>query len=202
MPLRIVLRYSDASPASLQMRSMERLAQADRETLGLRFGEPCDPRRLVELYDVRQIIESLTDYAAFLNWDLGGVVTVFDGMDAYSAVTFATSVSDLWMLVNPGHERPRRTFTIAHEFGHLVLGHRAVGVDRIDGGLAKPRYSDAQEHEAYAYALALLLPYAPLLQFLEAGASEQAIARHYGVSVEALHMRLKLAGLWETRRKT
>ncbi len=199
MALRVSLRPRDDTPPTPFARLMERLAQADRRALGLRFGEPCDPRRLIELHDVECILESFTDYAAFLDVGVDEVAATFAGLDRWSSVTVAIAPGSLLMLVNPCHGPRRRRFNIAHEFGHLVLGHRPVMVDRCDGPLVHGRYSDADEHAAYAYALALPLPYAPLVQILADGASDSAVAKHYGVSLEAVHMRLKLVGLWEHR---
>ena len=99
------------------------------------------------------------------------------------------------IMINPEHSLSRRTFTIAHEFGHLVFGHRAIFV--AAKGMPQSRYSDEQELEAHSYGLAVLLPYAPLLQILRQGASAQGIALHYGVSTAAVEMRLKITGLWE-----
>ena len=65
-----------------------------------------------------------------------------------------------------------------------------------------PYYSQKQEDEAYGYALALLLPYAPLRQYLASGAPHQVIADHHGVSLQALQMRLQLVGLWTSNDKT
>jgi Zn-dependent peptidase ImmA (M78 family) len=99
------------------------------------------------------------------------------------------------MLVNPAHSRTRRTLTIAHEFGHLALGHRPI-IIKNDAGMQENRYSDDQERDATAYGASLLLPYAPLLQMLRQGATMRGIAYHYGVSVAAVEIRLKLTGLW------
>ncbi len=63
-----------------------------------------------------------------------------------------------------------------------------------------PRYSDEQELEANCYALAILLPYAPLLQILKQGASTKAIACHYGISKDAVEMRIKITGLWDLQK--
>lgn len=199
MPLRVTLRWSDENPATPFARRIERLAEVDRRALGLRFGQPCDPRHLVELHDVSRMLESFSDYASFLDCSVDDTAAFFLNLDSFSSLTFEAAPGDLLMLINPCHSQSRRTLSIAHEFGHLVLGHQPVTLGRLDGTLAHTRYSDKQEHEAYAYALALLLPYAPLLQLLAAGASEAAFADHCGVSTDALHMRLKLVGLWESR---
>ena len=44
------------------------------------------------------------------------------------------------MLVNPAHSRTRRTLTIAHEFGHLALGHRPILI-KNDVRMRENRYS-------------------------------------------------------------
>jgi Zn-dependent peptidase ImmA (M78 family) len=99
------------------------------------------------------------------------------------------------------HRRRRATLNIAHEFGHLIRGHRPLAVEVFNAALVVPYYSQRQEDEAYGYALALLLPYAPLRQYLAAGASYQAIADHHGVSLQAVQMRLQLVGLWSSSTK-
>lgn len=200
MVLRITLYKSDEIPASPRVRFWERLADTDRQALGLRFGEPCDPRRLIVQHDVSIFLESYSDYAGFFDRDIDATAAWLAGLDCWSGITIVLQGGSLMIMLNPCHSQRRRTLTLAHEFGHLVRGHRPVGFDHLDGVLAQPRYSDAQEEEANSYALAILLPYAPLLQLMRCGASDQAIAAHYGVSVEALHMRYKLAGLWDSRK--
>jgi IrrE N-terminal-like domain len=61
--------------------------------------------------------------------------------------------------------------------------------------MPQSRYSDKQELEAQSYGLAVLLSYAPLLQILRQDATAQGIVHHYGVSVAAVQMRLKITGL-------
>ncbi len=62
MKKRIVLRYSDDLPAPFLMRRLEKFALADRRALGCRFGEPCDPRKLLKFHDVKRILETFEDY--------------------------------------------------------------------------------------------------------------------------------------------
>jgi hypothetical protein len=175
---------------------MERLALADRRALGLRFGEPCDPRTLIQLYDVDRILESEDDYADYFNLSPEEVAELCSGLDSFSAVTLATPGANWIMLVNPAHKRRRATIDIAHEFGHLVRGHHPSWVSTDGTDLRRRIRSEEQETEAHAFGLALLLPYAPLLQLLDAGAPRMAIADYFGVTTETLDMRLKLAGLW------
>ncbi len=186
----IRLRYSNDLPGIPLQRDIEKLALADRRTLGCRFGEPCDPRRLVKFHDVKKILETYDEYAAHYGRSLQG-----EFEDRWSGTTFCIKNGDHIIMINPEHSLSRRTFTIAHEFGHLVFGHRAIMI--ATEGMPRFRYSDEQELEAHSYGLAVLLPYAPLLQILRQGASAQGIALHYGVSTAAVEMRLKITGLWE-----
>lgn len=189
MKKRISLRYSDDLPAPPLMRQLEQFALADRRSLGYRFGEPCNPRKLLKFYDIRCILETYEDYRAFYGHDLNGAFK-----ERWSGVTIHIKDGEHFILINPIHSLSRRTFTIAHEFGHLVLGHQPILI--TEGEIPQVRYIDEQELEAHGYGLAVLLPYAALLQILRQGASIKGIAYHYGVSVAAVEMRLKLTGLW------
>lgn len=192
----IELRYSDDLPADPHYRRLEELACADRESLGLRFGEPCDPRSLVQLYDVGEILETLEQYDNYYgrHFEPG----YFQELKGFSGlVTFLQNDLNL-MLINPIHNKARRNLTLGHEFGHLAMAHEPSTIVE-EGSSDHPGYNFDQEMEAFGYGLAALLPYAPLLQILRQGASAQAIAAHFGVSVQAVHMRLKLVGLWDGR---
>lgn len=189
MKKRISLQYSDDLPVPPLMRQLEQFALADRRSLGYRFGEPCNPRKLLKFYDVRCILETYEDYIAYFRRDLQGVFE-----ERWSGVTIHIKDGEHLILINPVHSLSRRTFTIAHEFGHLVLGHQPILL--TEGEIPQARYSDELELEAHGYGLAVLLPYAALLQIARQGASTRGIAYHYGVSVAAVEMRLKLTGLW------
>jgi hypothetical protein len=186
----IRLRYSSDLPAIPRQRDIEKLVLADRRSLHRRFGEPCDPRQLIKFHDVKKILETHGEYATHYGRSLRG-----EFEERWSGTTVGIKDGEYLIIINPEHSRSRRTFTIGHEFGHLVFGHRAITITKE--GMPQSRYSDEQELEAHSYALAILLPYAPLLQMLRQGASTQAIAYHYGISAEAVGMRLKTAGLWE-----
>ena len=195
MNKRITLRYSDDLPGPSLMRRIEQFALADRRALGCRFGEPCDPRRLVQFHDVARILETSEGYRDHYGRPLDGAFE-----ERWSGVTIQMPNGEHLMLINPNHSLTRRTFTIAHEFGHLVFSHQPIVI--TGGAMPQVRYSDEQELEAHGYGLAVLLPYAPLLQMLRQGASMGGIALHYGVSAAAVEMRLKLTGLWGIRPGT
>lgn len=192
---KIVLQYSNDMPASPYWRSVEKLARTDRQSLGARFGEPFDPRRLTEIYDVGQILETFDNYRCNIGIDM---ISTFDGLERWSGLLLGFEDGNHLILVNPNHSLERRNLTIAHEFGHLARSHKPLEIS-LNGELSEVRYSDEQERDAYAYGLAILLPYAPLLQMLQQRCSLVAIAKHYGVSLQAVEMRIKLLGLWKMR---
>jgi Zn-dependent peptidase ImmA (M78 family) len=196
MSKRIHLHYSDDVLASPYLRQFERLAHADRLSLHSRFGEPCDPRKLANLYDIHKILETYEDYEEHFQRSLR---EVFDDLQRWSGVLFQIPNGEYIILVNPAHHSRRRTLTIAHEFGHLALGHQPITIEN-DKGMSDTRFSDDQEQEAFWYGLAVLLPYAPLLQFLQQGASISGVAHHYGISTSAVEMRLKVTGLWDMQK--
>ncbi len=186
----IQLRYSNDLPVIPIQRDIEKLALADRRALGCRFGESCDPRQLIRFHDVEKILETPESYTAHYGRSLlAGEFEV-----CWSGATLHVKNGDHLIMVNLDHSLSRRTFTIAHEFGHLVFSHQAIPIS--SEGMRQSRYSDEQEMEAHSYGLAVLLPYAPLLQMLRQEATAQGIANHYGVSAEAVRMRLKITGLW------
>ncbi len=199
MPRRIELRYSEDLPSNPALRRLERLALADRQTLCLPFGAPCDPRRLLDWHDVAAILETYDDYARWLGISVDDVAAaIADLVDAWSCLMLACASGQYVMLINPYNACARRTLTIGHEFGHLTCGHQPLGLDPIaldDPTLRQPRFSDAQELEATDYSLALTVPYAPLMQLLEVGMPMGQIAGYFGVSDEAVKMRLNRLSL-------
>jgi Zn-dependent peptidase ImmA (M78 family) len=190
----IQLQYSNDLPGIPFQRDIEKLSLADRRSLEYRFGEPCNPRNLIKLYDVRKLLETREDYHNHY-----GRLLKESFAKCWSGTTLHIKDGEHLIMINPEHHISRRTFTIAHEFGHLALSHRPITI--TDDGLPLSRYSDEQELEAHSYGLAFLMPYAPLLQMLKQGASVQSLAYHYGISTAATEMRIKITGLWDLIKK-
>lgn len=89
----------------------------------------------------------------------------------------------------------RSRFTLAHEIGHLVLGHRNGGVitdfyrGRADG------YVDPQERDANEFAAELLMPAGLFKNLWESAATEEELSIVFGVSVTAAAVRAQRLGL-------
>ena len=69
--------------------------------------------------------------------------------------------------------KERKRFTIAHEIGHIVLGHKG--------------YSEVNEKEADAFAAQLLLPHCILEELIKRGknVTESYLTENFGLSKEA-----------------
>lgn len=109
--------------------------------------------------------------------------------------------------VNGHHHVNRRRFTTAHEIGHFLL-HRAGANVFVD---AKPVFfrddisssgTERQEVEANAFAAELLMPTKHLREQVEDEATDlyddtavQKLARSFGVSAQALTIKLVRLGL-------
>lgn len=100
---------------------------------------------------------------------------------------------------NAQHSERRRRFTIAHELGHLVLGHHAdYHVDLMSSVSSgePPGYDWRHERAANNFAANLLMP-AGLVRrdVVEGGLRSEELAERYAVSTEAMGIRLSVLGL-------
>ncbi len=127
-----------------------------------------------------------------------GVRDAPDGCAAFDPATGAA-----YVLINSDKPRPRRRFTIAHECGHLILGHLHGGqivIDESVGGAAP------EETEANAFAAGFLMPEQGMrgaMARLRSRLGQEAepldwavwLATSFGVSEEAAAYRLHNLGL-------
>jgi Zn-dependent peptidase ImmA (M78 family) len=101
--------------------------------------------------------------------------------------------------VNALHPDGRQRFTLAHELGHLVLGHHAdFHIDLFSPVSAgdPPEYDWRHERAANVFAASLLMP-ASLVRRdrVDGNQSLSVLARRYKVSEEAMGIRLIVLGL-------
>lgn len=86
---------------------------------------------------------------------------------------------------NDKHPVVRKRFSVAHEIGHLILGHS------IKNDIFSYSTKDATEVEANIFASELLMPYDWLKRDLkESGVNIENLSKKYWVSKEALGWRL------------
>ncbi|MDA8212130.1 MAG: ImmA/IrrE family metallo-endopeptidase [Clostridia bacterium] len=97
---------------------------------------PLDLEEVVKTLQMSKHVKIIYDY------------TLDDEIDAY----LYESKRRLYIVVN-GHRPPeRQRFTIAHEIGHLYIGHEPVRINGWD------MHEDYQEDEANDFAAGLLMP--------------------------------------------
>jgi Zn-dependent peptidase ImmA (M78 family)/DNA-binding XRE family transcriptional regulator len=101
--------------------------------------------------------------------------------------------------VNGWHAEPRQRFTVAHELGHLLLGHHAdFHLDLSSSVMAgePPGYDWRHERAANSFAANLLMP-AGLVRRdrVEGHMTPSKLAARYRVSEEAMGIRLSTLGL-------
>lgn len=103
--------------------------------------------------------------------------------------------NDWYIVVNDAEPVPIRRFTIAHELGHILLGHMLI--DKAKYRTFKVR--NPEEQEADMFAARLLAP-ACVLHELQALSAEQ-IAEVCNVSISAARVRSERMAILEARNK-
>jgi Zn-dependent peptidase ImmA (M78 family) len=95
----------------------------------------------------------------------------------------------------------RRTFSLAHELGHLVL-HMGFGQpekwhqsEDYEESYARSGWSE-EEYEANEFAASFLMPSAEFRQVAANATSIKFIAEHFGVSVDAALTRGRFLGIY------
>ena len=110
--------------------------------------------------------------------------------------TFSDSVSGVYtrcdrvvgIMYNSNHSRNRQRFTVAHEIGHLVLGHRFVESEHKE--INDFEIDDPIEVEANTFASELLMPFDWVRKDLKRGLSWKELAKLYEVSELAVGWRI------------
>jgi Zn-dependent peptidase ImmA (M78 family) len=100
-----------------------------------------------------------------------------------------------FVLLNPTHSETRRSPTLAEELVHIALGHPPSKLTVV-GGVATRTCQHDVESEAYAVAVALLVPYRSLFNHLNGGGLLGDLPTPVPLSLECLLYRVKTAGLW------
>lgn len=99
---------------------------------------------------------------------------------------------------NPNHPEGRGRFTIAHEIGHLVLGHLDelhIDVSNDQGADERPGYNRQHETAANTFAANLLMPARWVRERARQGEPLEHLAATFGVSKLAMGYRLMSLGL-------
>jgi IrrE N-terminal-like domain len=115
--------------------------------------------------------------------------------ESWSAATLRDDGESL-IIVNCGHPMTRQNNSLAHEIGHIVLGHQPAQMYTTpDGLMMMSEYNSAHEDEATWFAGAVLLPRDALLEAARCGLPDRAISDRYRVSLRLVQMRRNLTGV-------
>jgi Zn-dependent peptidase ImmA (M78 family) len=165
--------------------SIEQKAAELRNAAGAR-SIPVDPVVIAEYLGCRVVAEHFSD-------DLSGVLIRKDG-----AATIAVNVGDSLL---------RKRFTVAHECGHMALGHEGdLFVDKQVVNRRNPTSSlaiDDREIEANQFAASLLMPRDEVVSHLDHISRScrnrsmlvEQLASTFKVSRQAMEIRLVNLGL-------
>jgi Zn-dependent peptidase ImmA (M78 family) len=96
----------------------------------------------------------------------------------------------IFILYNDARSIVRKRFSVAHELGHLYLGH-------LHGNSSNDFNTDNfDEIEANAFAAHLLMPPTFLRKDIKSGIKDpEVLAKRYNVSVDAMWLQLRNSGL-------
>lgn len=172
-------------------------------------------RRIRELVEAL-LAEAKTDAAPVPVWEIArrkGAQIAVDSLEGDLSGFLFRKEGQTVIGVNTHHPTVRQNFTVAHELAHLLLhdqDHEQLHVDRAFPTVRlrsdeSSRGVDDYEKEANLFAAELLMP----ARFIEQDLAGQgtldpyddvipALAKKYGVSVQALTFRLQYLGYVET----
>jgi Zn-dependent peptidase ImmA (M78 family) len=161
---------------------------------GHSFGpyEAVDPRELATRMGVQVVPPPWVDT---LDPGLRGQL-INDIGHAWSAGSLAVR-GHTYVLLNPGHSRERQSPTLAEELVHVALGHPKSRLMTVDGVPMRTCQHDI-ESEAYAVAVALILPYRVVFNHIHGGELIETIPSPVPISTECRAYRTKIAGMWPT----
>lgn len=122
--------------------------------------------------------------------DFLGIGLYFHNLDSLDGYFMYEGDSAL-IVINESRAVVRQRFSVAHELGHLVMGHGAAGF--VGGLLLEGRREKWKEVHANRFASELLMPEVHLAQF-RASLTSEKLSRICHVSEEAARIRLEQLG--------
>ena len=137
---------------------------------------PINPYK-IKLQNIKIKILSMQDFSRRFNVSLEELTQNESFNEGYNILQIKNGIKKATILYNEDIlSSERKRFTIAHELGHIVLGHN--------------EYSEKNEKEADTFASQLLLPHCILEQLVKYGkpVTEIYLKEKFGLSNEAAHI--------------
>lgn len=109
------------------------------------------------------------------------------GMPDVSGVIIRRENEKPIIFINENQSERRKVFTLAHELGHFLLGHKGKENYRLD----RQDYSEKSEDETEAnyFAASILMPRKRFVETYNLLKSERLTADYFGVSIAAVRAR-------------
>jgi Zn-dependent peptidase ImmA (M78 family) len=130
---------------------------------------------------------------------LGYKVDFFEVTPETEHISGAVYYEENKIWLNPEDIKRRRNFTLAHELGHILLGHEK---DVIDGreydtrrNITKPDKKDKREIDANEFAAELLMPENAFKKVWDDTKSIVKLSDYFDVSIAATMARREKLGL-------
>lgn len=179
-------------PFTPKAKAIEMKAIGIKQAHGLGPYDALDPRALagrmgVEIVPAGWIDTLEADHRRQLVDEIGRSWSA--GSIAYDERTY--------ILLNPGHSAERHSPTLAEELVHVALGHAKSQLMTVDGITMRTCQHEI-ESEAYAVAVALILPYRTVFNHIHGGEPVETIPAPVPLSADCRAYRTKIAGMWPT----
>jgi Zn-dependent peptidase ImmA (M78 family) len=126
--------------------------------------------------------------------DFGIEVSYADLSDAQVAGKLVKDGERYRIVVNAADPPPRQRFTLAHEIAHYVLHRDLMGTEIADDAFYRSSLSSAEEIQANRLAAEILLPADQVKRAYAQTKALAPLAETFGVSTEALRIRLRQLG--------
>ena len=137
---------------------------------------PIDPFK-IKLQNVKIKILSMQEFSTRFNVPMEELTQNGSFNEGYNVVQINNGIKKATILYNEDIiSNERKRFTIAHEIGHIVLGHK--------------EHNENNEKEADTFASQLLLPHCILEQLIKSGkaVTEIYLKDKFGLSKESAHI--------------
>lgn len=168
----------------------ERLSCEIRSTLSLRPFSPLPGKQLVAHLKV-----SLLQPADIPGIPADMLHRVLNGSsELWSAITFYDSASRPYIIHNPNHPPARQESNLMHESAHILCKHPPAAIVPF-GGFALREYNSAHEEEAAWLGGCLQIPREGLLWAIKRRMTDEAVALHFGSSIEMARYRRNVTGV-------
>jgi Zn-dependent peptidase ImmA (M78 family) len=179
-------------PFAPKAKAIEMKAIGIKKHHGIGPYEAIDPHDLAKRMEVQIISASWVD-----TLDPGLRHQLIDEIGhAWSAGSLVVA-DRTYVLLNPSHSAERHSPTLAEELVHVALGHPKSQLITADGVTMRTCEHDV-ESEAYAVAVALILPYRTVFNHIHAGEPIETIPSPVPLSNECRAYRTKVSGMWPT----